>query len=91
MALRRIASMVTATTNAATDISVATRQQRTASEHVVQSMTEVAAASDRYAAGARASSAAAAELTTLAEGLTSWVSAFKTPAPLTGGSSESRS
>jgi methyl-accepting chemotaxis protein len=81
-ALHRIASMVTSTTSAAADISVATRQQRLASEQVVHSMAEVALASDRYASGARASSAAAADLTTLAESLTAQVSAFKTPSTL---------
>ena len=82
LALRRVASMVTSTTAAASDISVATRQQRAASEQVAASMAEVMAASDRYGSGARASSAAAAELTTLAEGLTARVAAFKTPPTL---------
>ncbi|MDX6274986.1 MAG: methyl-accepting chemotaxis protein [Frankiales bacterium] len=90
-ALRKIASMVTATTSAASDISVATRQQRAASEQVVQSMSEVATASDRYAAGARASSAAAADLTTLAEGLTARVATFKISPTLKGSPGEPRS
>lgn len=82
LALRRVATMVTSTTAAAGDISVATRQQRAASEQVAASMAEVMVASDRYGAGARASSAAAAELTTLAEGLTARAAAFKIPPAL---------
>ena len=63
-ALERISAMVDETTTAAKEISVATQQQRSASDQVVAAMTQVSDVSRQYAVGSKQSAAAAAELVT---------------------------
>jgi methyl-accepting chemotaxis protein len=65
-ALDRIAGMVDSTTTAVAEISVATQQQRSASDQVVQAMGQVADMSQSFAAGSQQTSASAAEITELA-------------------------
>jgi methyl-accepting chemotaxis protein len=75
-ALERISGMVDETTTAAKEISIATQQQRSASDQVVAAMTSVSDVSRQYASGSRAAAAAAAQLTTLAEDLRSSIAQF---------------
>jgi methyl-accepting chemotaxis protein len=75
-ALERIAGMVDETTTAAKEISIATQQQRSASDQVVAAMTSVSDVSRQYASGSRAAAAAAAQLTTLADDLRSSIAQF---------------
>ena len=77
-ALERISGMVDETTTAAEEISVATGQQRAASQQVVSAMTQVSDVSRRYAAGSRDAASAAAELNVLAADLRSSIAQFKT-------------
>jgi len=65
-ALDRIAGMVDSTTTAVAEISVATQQQRSASEQVVQAMGQVADMSQAFAAGSQQTAASASEITELA-------------------------
>ncbi|MFL6180776.1 MAG: methyl-accepting chemotaxis protein [Actinomycetes bacterium] len=65
-ALDRIAGMVESTTTAVAEISVATQQQRSASDQVVQAMEQVADMSQAFASGSQQTSASAAEITELA-------------------------
>ncbi|MBV9872634.1 MAG: methyl-accepting chemotaxis protein, partial [Frankiaceae bacterium] len=58
-ALERISGMVDETTTAAKEISVATQQQRSASDQVVAAMTQVSDVSKQYAVGSKQSAAAA--------------------------------
>jgi methyl-accepting chemotaxis protein len=67
--LERIVSQVEETTDAAKQISIATQQQRTASDQVVVSMREVAQVSRRAAESSRHISSAIGELQDIAEGL----------------------
>ncbi|MHB8450736.1 MAG: methyl-accepting chemotaxis protein [Mycobacteriales bacterium] len=76
-ALDRIAAMVEETTTAAAEISVATRQQRSASEQVVQAMSQVTDVSVRYAAGSRQQAAAASQLNGLAAELRASIAEFR--------------
>jgi methyl-accepting chemotaxis protein len=75
-ALERISGMVDETTVAAKEISIATQQQRSASDQVVAAMTSVSDVSRQYASGSRAAAAAAAQLTTLADDLRSSIAQF---------------
>jgi methyl-accepting chemotaxis protein len=75
-ALERISGMVDETTVAAKEISIATQQQRSASDQVVAAMTSVSDVSRQYASGSRAAAAAASQLTTLAEDLRSSIAQF---------------
>jgi methyl-accepting chemotaxis protein len=75
-ALERISGMVDETTTAAKEISIATQQQRSASDQVVAAMTSVSDVSRQYASGSRAAAAAAAQLTTLADDLRSSIAQF---------------
>lgn len=67
--LERIVSQVEETTDAAKQISIATQQQRTASDQVVVSMREVALVSQQAADASRKISGAIMELTGLADSL----------------------
>jgi methyl-accepting chemotaxis protein len=78
-ALERIAGMVDETTIAAKEISIATQQQRSASEQVVGAMTHVSDAARQYAVGSQQSAAAAAQLTELAGGLRASIARFQAP------------
>ena len=55
-ALDRIAQMVDSTTTAVAEISVATQQQRSASDQVVQAMSQVADMAQAFAAGSQQTS-----------------------------------
>jgi methyl-accepting chemotaxis protein len=77
-ALERISNMVDETTTAAKEISIATQQQRSASEQVVAAMTAVSDVSRQYAVGSRQAAAAAAELNQLAAELRASISTFRT-------------
>ncbi len=66
-ALERIVSQVEETTDAAKQISIATQQQRTASDQVVISMKEVAQVSQQAAQASRQISVAILELNSLAD------------------------
>jgi methyl-accepting chemotaxis protein len=76
-ALRRIAEMVDHTTAAAREITEATRQQRVASDAVVQAMTTVTASGERYRRGSRGHAAAARRLRDLADGLKASLGRFR--------------
>ncbi len=76
-ALERISGMVDETTTAAKEISIATQQQRSASDQVVAAMTQVSDVSRQYAVGSRQSAAAAAQLNALAAELRSSIAQFK--------------
>ena len=75
-ALERISGMVDETTSAAKEISVATQQQRSASQQVVAAMTSVSDVARRYAVGSKQSAAAAGELNTLAAELRASIAQF---------------
>ena len=77
-ALERISGMVDETTTAAKEISIATQQQRSASDQVVAAMTAVSDVSRQYAVGSRQAAAAAAELNQLAAELRASISQFRT-------------
>jgi methyl-accepting chemotaxis protein len=77
-ALERISGMVDETTTAAKEISVATQQQRSASEQVVAAMSQVSDVSRQYAVGSKESAAAASELSNLAADLRASIAQFKT-------------
>ena len=79
-ALDRIAAMVDEATGAAEEISIATAQQRSASEQVVTAMGQVSEVSRQASIGAEAGVAAAAELDTLAAGLGQTIARFRTTA-----------
>ncbi|MDQ3502069.1 MAG: methyl-accepting chemotaxis protein [Actinomycetota bacterium] len=76
-ALERISGMVDETTTAAKEISIATQQQRSASDQVVAAMTSVSDVSRQYAVGSRQSAAAAAQLNVLAAELRASIAQFK--------------
>jgi methyl-accepting chemotaxis protein len=76
-ALERISGMVDETTTAAKEISIATQQQRSASDQVVHAMTQVSDVSRQYAVGSKESAAAAAELNVLAAELRSSIEQFR--------------
>ncbi|HWA67179.1 MAG TPA: methyl-accepting chemotaxis protein [Mycobacteriales bacterium] len=76
-ALERISGMVDETTTAAKEISVATQQQRSASEQVVAAMTQVSDVSRQYAVGSKQAAAAAAELNNLASQLRGSIAQFR--------------
>lgn len=67
--LQRIVSQVEETTDAAKQISIATQQQRTASDQVVISMKEVAMVSQQAAETSRQITAAITELNKLADSM----------------------
>ena len=75
-ALERISGMVDETTTAAKEISIATQQQRSASDQVVAAMTSVSDVSRQYASGSRAAAASAAQLNSLADDLRSSIAQF---------------
>jgi methyl-accepting chemotaxis protein len=77
-ALERISGMVDETTVAAREISLATQQQRSASDHVVAAMNQVSDASRQYADGSRMGAASAAQLGALADELGTAISRFRT-------------
>jgi methyl-accepting chemotaxis protein len=77
-ALERISGMVDETTTAAREISIATQQQRSASDQVVGAMTQVSDVARQYAVGSRQAAAAAAQLNVLASELRSSISQFQT-------------
>jgi methyl-accepting chemotaxis protein len=76
--LSRISGIVDETTAAAKEISIATQQQRSASDQVVSAMSQVSDVSRQYAAGSKQAAAAALELNDLATQLQSAISQFKT-------------
>jgi methyl-accepting chemotaxis protein len=76
-ALDRITRMVTDTTNAAREISVATRQQRVASESVVSAMGQVAEVTNRYRGGSERCVDAAEQLSALAGSLRESIRQFR--------------
>ena len=65
-ALDRIAGMVNSTTTAVAEISIATQQQRSASDQVVQAMGQVTEMSKAFATGSQQTAVSAAEITELA-------------------------
>jgi methyl-accepting chemotaxis protein len=69
--------MVTDTTNAAREISVATRQQRVASESVVSAMGQVAEVTNRYRGGSERCVDAAEQLSALAGSLRESIRQFR--------------
>jgi methyl-accepting chemotaxis protein len=75
-ALERIANMVDETTTAAKEISIATQQQRSASDQVVGAMTQVSEVARQYAVGSQESAVAAAQLNELAAGLRASIAQF---------------
>ena len=75
-ALQLISGMVDETTTAAKEISVATQQQRSASDQVVAAMTQVSDVSRQYAIGSTQSAAAAEQLDQLAKDLRGSISQF---------------
>ena len=77
-ALEKISGMVDETTTAAKEISIATQQQRSASDQVVAAMTQVSDVSRSYAVGSKQAAAAATELNTLAGDLRSSIAQFST-------------
>ena len=81
-ALDRIADMVDSTTTAVAEISVATQQQRSASDQVVVAMAEVAEVSQQFAAGSQQAAASAQEITELAGEFDRSISTFRTEAEL---------
>ena len=76
-ALERIGGMVDETTTAAKEISIATQQQRSASDQVVAAMTQVSDVARQYAVGSEQSAAAAAQLNVLATELKDSIAAFR--------------
>ncbi|MHB2022366.1 MAG: methyl-accepting chemotaxis protein [Mycobacteriales bacterium] len=76
-ALERISGMVDETTTAAKEISIATQQQRSASDQVVAAMTAVSDVSRQYAVGSKQAAAAAAQLNVLAAELRASIAQFK--------------
>ena len=76
--LSRISGIVDETTAAAKEISIATQQQRSASDQVVTAMSQVSDVSRQYAAGSSQAATAARELTTLATALKSAIAQFTT-------------
>jgi len=75
--LQRIAAMVDHTTQAAREITDATRQQRVASDAVVSAMTSVTDASARHRSGTHGHAEAATRLRDLADDLKGTLSQFK--------------
>ncbi len=82
-ALELIGGMVEETTSAAKEISIATQQQRSASDQVVAAMTQVSDVSRQYAVGSKQSAAAAAQLNQLSDELRQSISAFTVRKPAT--------
>jgi methyl-accepting chemotaxis protein len=76
-ALDRIAEMVDSTTSAVAEISVATQQQRSASDQVVQAMAEVAEMSQAFAVGSQHTSGSASAITELAAEFGALISRFE--------------
>jgi methyl-accepting chemotaxis protein len=76
-ALERIGGMVDETTTAAKEISIATQQQRSASDQVVAAMTQVSDVSHQYAVGSKQAAEAAGALNGLADELRSSIERFK--------------
>ena len=75
-ALERIGGMVDETTTAAKEISIATQQQRSASEQVVAAMTQVSDVARQYAVGSQQTAASAAQLHSLSAQLRAAISRF---------------
>ena len=80
-ALERISAMVDETTTAAKEISIATSQQRSASDQVVAAMGQVSEVARQYAVGSKQAAAAAGQLTGLAGELRASIAQFKTGSP----------
>jgi methyl-accepting chemotaxis protein len=68
--------MVDETTTATREISIATQQQRSASDQVVLAMAQVSDASRQYAVGSRQSEASAKDLAVLAESMRGTIDTF---------------
>jgi len=81
-ALDRIAAMVDEATTAATEISIATQQQRSASDQVVVAMAQVSEVTRQATSGAESSVAAAARLDGLAGRLEESIAQFHTSDPV---------
>lgn len=75
---RGLAVMVDEAISAAEEISIATQQQRSASDQVVFAMTQVSEVSGQTSTGAEDGVTAAAQLAALAAGLAESVVAFRT-------------
>ncbi|RJQ45381.1 MAG: methyl-accepting chemotaxis protein [Gaiellales bacterium] len=75
--LDSIVSVVVENTNAAKEISIATQQQKSASEQVVVAMTNISEASKQQASGAKQTASAAEQLNRIAADLKAAISSFK--------------
>ncbi len=78
VALERIAGMVDETTTAAREISIATQQQRSASEQVVLAMSQVSDVSRTYERGSQQAADAASDMSELVGDLETSVAHFRT-------------
>lgn len=76
-ALGRITEVASETASAAKEISIATAQQRSASDQVVVAMAGISDSARHFAAGSQQAASAAAELTDLAEQLTRALGRFE--------------
>jgi methyl-accepting chemotaxis protein len=77
VALSRIADMAERTTGSAKEISIATAQQRSASDQIVEAMSHVSESSRQFAAGSHQATSSAAELARLAQELTDAMKQFR--------------
>ena len=89
-ALERISGMVDETTTAAQEISIATQQQRSASDQVVAAMTQVSDVSRQYAVGSKQTARPPPQLTSLAAELRARSRSSRSGSPLTEGSARER-
>ncbi|MBI1378162.1 MAG: hypothetical protein GC157_11865 [Frankiales bacterium] len=80
-ALDRIADMVDETTTATREISIASAQQRSASDQVVLAMGQVSQVSRQYSAGSRQAASSARELAALAESMRGSIDTFTVAHP----------
>jgi methyl-accepting chemotaxis protein len=76
-ALARITEVASATTGASKEISVATAQQRSASDQVVLAMASISDTARQYAAGSQHAASSAAELSELAGDLAVYLGRFR--------------
>jgi methyl-accepting chemotaxis protein len=83
-ALEQIAGRVEETATVVKEISVATQQQRSASDQVVVVMTRLSDVSHQYAAGSRQAASSADELAALAASMTTSIDAFRVHQDLDG-------
>ena len=75
--LSRITEVATGTASAAKEISIATAQQRSASDQVVVAMTSISEAARQYAAGSKQAADSAARLTDVARELSEALGRFR--------------